>query len=556
MSGEASRLAAGVPEDLAERAGLWPLLHTGFDLVELSDSTGHPLTELAAVQWALFDALDLMWLWEAIGSLPRADRWQTQARSARARRGAVDARRAHRGVRDQLAADAASRDGGARLAGDERPGGGAGRGDAHRDPARRQLRPHLVVGGPAPAAQPQPRSRSDPVSARRAQVPDGTSACRVDAVGSVIGPCPAVAALSHRPVADGVLPRRRGAHRALQLGAGQAAGRPVPAAHRGHRRARHDEEWTRGIIDRARAGSASARRARRSRARTSRATSPPPTSPPRTGLFERGLAYYCDLTSEQIQQRSAASGRPGYDGYSRDRGLGPGPGRVLRFRTPDDGVTVVDDVIRGAGDLRQRGGRGLRPAAQRRHADVPARQRRRRPRDGRHERGARRRAPAQHPKQQLLWEALGAAPPVWAHVPVLVNESRKKLSKRRDKVALEQFRDEGYLADAMVNYLMTLGWAPKHTAKGERRPRSCRGTRSWRSSASRTSPTRRRYFDLKKLAAFNGEYIRKLPTDAFVAACEPFLPDALRPRPCSPAWRRWCRPGWSRSPMPRRWSTS
>ena len=70
MSGEASRLAAGVPEDLAERAGLWPLLHTGFDLVELSDSTGHPLTELAAVQWALFDALDLMWLWEAIGSLP------------------------------------------------------------------------------------------------------------------------------------------------------------------------------------------------------------------------------------------------------------------------------------------------------------------------------------------------------------------------------------------------------------------------------------------------------------------------------------------------------
>ena len=65
------------------------------------------------------------------------------------------------------------------------------------------------------------------------------------------------------------------------------------------------------------------------------------------------------------------------------------------------------------------------------------------------------------PKQQMLWEALGHEPPVWAHVPVLVNEQRKKLSKRRDKVALEQYRDEGYLADAMVNYLMTLGWAPK-----------------------------------------------------------------------------------------------
>ena len=82
LSGEASRLTAGVPEDLAERAGVWPLLHTGFDLVELSEATGHPLAELASVQWSLFDVLDLMWLWEAIGTLPRADRWQTQARSA------------------------------------------------------------------------------------------------------------------------------------------------------------------------------------------------------------------------------------------------------------------------------------------------------------------------------------------------------------------------------------------------------------------------------------------------------------------------------------------
>ena len=43
------------------------------------------------------------------------------------------------------------------------------------------------------------------------------------------------------------------------------------------------------------------------------------------------------------------------------------------------------------------------------------------------------------------------------------------------------------------------------------------------------------FFDIKKLAAFNGEYIRMLSLDEFVAACEPFLPDALRPRPCSPA---------------------
>ncbi len=75
------------------------------------------------------------------------------------------------------------------------------------------------------------------------------------------------------------------------------------------------------------------------------------------------------------------------------------------------------------------------------------------------------------PKQQLLWEALGAPPPVWAHVPVIVNEKRQKLSKRRDKVALESYRDEGYLAEAMVNYLMLLGWGPGTTG------RSCPGRR-------------------------------------------------------------------------------
>jgi len=82
MSGEASRLAAGVPEQLAERGGLWPLLHTGFNLVDLTASTGRPLPEVAAIEWGLFDALDLMWLWDGIGALPRSDRWQTQARSA------------------------------------------------------------------------------------------------------------------------------------------------------------------------------------------------------------------------------------------------------------------------------------------------------------------------------------------------------------------------------------------------------------------------------------------------------------------------------------------
>jgi len=234
------------------------------------------------------------------------------------------------------------------------------------------------------------------------------------------------------------------------------------------------------------------------------------------GLHAAGHAYYCDLTSEQIQERSKASGTPGYDGYSRDRGLGPGPGRVLRFRVPD-GRTVVRDLVRGDVDfdndtiedfvlLRGNGSpmfllanvvddmsMGITNVV-RAEEHLP-----------------------NTPKQQLLWEALGHAPPVWAHVPVLVNEQRKKLSKRRDKVALEQFKDEGYLATAMVNYLMTLGWAPR--GETEIVPWT-RIQEEFRLEDVSHSPA---YFDLKKLAAFNGEYIRALDLDDFIAACAPFL---------------------------------
>src|SRR4029079_10539901 len=123
------------------------------------------------------------------------------------------------------------------------------------------------------------------------------------------------------------------------------------------------------------------------------------------------------------------------------------------------------------------------------------------------------------PKQQMIWRALGHEPPVWAHVPVLVNEQRKKLSKRRDKVALEQYRAEGYLADAMVNYLMTLGWSP---GDEEIVPWS-QIESAFRLDDVNKSPA---FFDRKKLAAFNGEYIRKLSIDELVAACEPWLPDS------------------------------
>jgi glutamyl-tRNA synthetase len=224
---------------------------------------------------------------------------------------------------------------------------------------------------------------------------------------------------------------------------------------------------------------------------------------------------------EAVQARLSAKGgrsqHKGYDGFCRDRGLGPGEGRALRFRTPDSGQTVVVDLIRGEPtfdnglieDFVIARGDGSAVFLLANVVDDMSM-------GITHVIRAEEHLP-NTPKQQLLWEALGVKPPVWAHVPVVVNEKRQKLSKRRDKVALEAYRDEGYLADAMRNYLMLLGWAPS----GDREivPWSVI-EEEFRLEDVNPSPA---FFDEKKLRAFNGEYIRALSTDDFIAACQPWL---------------------------------
>ena len=241
-------------------------------------------------------------------------------------------------------------------------------------------------------------------------------------------------------------------------------------------------------------------------------------------LYEAGRAYFCDCTRDAIQARSGNK-YTGYDGYCRDRGLVAGEGRALRFRTPDEGQTRVVDLIRGeptfensliedfviaradgspvfllanvVDDITMRITHVIRAEEHLPNA----------------------------PKQQMLWEALDVTPPIWAHVPVVVNEKRQKLSKRRDKVALEQYRDEGYLADAMRNYLMLLGWAPS----GDREivPWSVIEDEYRLEDVQKSSA----FFDEKKLRAFNGDYIRALPLEGFIEACQPWLtgvaPNAL-----------------------------
>jgi glutamyl-tRNA synthetase len=233
-------------------------------------------------------------------------------------------------------------------------------------------------------------------------------------------------------------------------------------------------------------------------------------------LASGGQAYYCDCSREDLAWRTGAQQR-GYDGYCRDRGLSCEPGRALRFRTPDAGRTVVDDVIRGRTEFPNDAmedfviarGDGT-PVFVLANAVDDIRER-----ITHVVRGEEHLSNA--PKQQLLWQALGAALPVWAHLPVIVNERRQKLSKRRDQVALEDYLAEGYLPAALVNYLMLLGWGPRDGAEIRPYPEL---EAMFRLQDVSKAPA---YFDTRKLAAFNGEYIRAQSVEQFIAACQRWL---------------------------------
>ena len=261
-------------------------------------------------------------------------------------------------------------------------------------------------------------------------------------------------------------------------------------------------------------------------------------------LWSAGALYACDCTRDEIDARNRAAGilTPGYDGFCRHRGLDR-DGRALRFRTPDEGVTVVSDVIRGDVEFPcsamddfvavKASGAPLFVLANvvddidmaithviRGEDLLPT-----------------------TPRGVLVWQALAAAGwttdgsttggepaptpglPVFAHLPMLVNAQRKKISKRRDKVAVEEYRDQGYLAEAFLNYLSLLGWSPPG---GEELFDTAQAVAWFRLEDVNHSPA---FFDVDKLTHINGEYIRAMEAEAFVAACQPWLQGDLAPWP-------------------------
>ena len=243
-------------------------------------------------------------------------------------------------------------------------------------------------------------------------------------------------------------------------------------------------------------------------------------------LLADGAAYACDCTPEQISARARErGGLPGYDGHCRDRDLEPRAGRAVRFRTPGQGESSFEDVVVGGevreplrvvGDfvIQKANGDPLFILANVvDDADMAIS----------HVIRGNDHLSNTH-KYVLLWEALGLGPrPVFAHLPLMVNQAGKKLSKRRDRVAVEDYRDDGYLPEALCNYLALVGWSPgedREIMPIEEMVAEFRLEDVIRSNG---------VFDERKLLDVNKRYLMALPTGELVERAASWLAERVAP---------------------------
>ncbi|MCW8909069.1 MAG: glutamate--tRNA ligase [Gammaproteobacteria bacterium] len=180
-------------------------------------------------------------------------------------------------------------------------------------------------------------------------------------------------------------------------------------------------------------------------------------------LLDNDHAYYCNCSRERLdqmrEQQMANKQKPKYDGCCRDKGLTAAEDTVVRFKNPQDGEVVINDHVRG------------RVVISNQELDDLIIERS----DG---------APTYNltvvvddwdmeishvirgddhlnntPRQINILTALGAHIPEYAHIPMINGPDGKKLSKRHGAVSVMQYHEEGYLTEAMINYLVRLGWS-------------------------------------------------------------------------------------------------
>ena len=240
-------------------------------------------------------------------------------------------------------------------------------------------------------------------------------------------------------------------------------------------------------------------------------------------LIQSGHAYYCTCSPEEIdamrKEAMATGGKPKYDGTCREKGLARSADAVVRFKAPLVGSTIIKDVIKGLIEF------------QNSELDdfVIARS------DG---------SPTYNfvvvvdditmgintiirgddhvmntPKQIQLYKALGCELPVYGHVPMVLGSDRTRLSKRHGAMSVTAYRDMGYLPEAVLNYLVRLGWS--HGDQEFFHTDELIEKFSLENIGKSAG-----IFDQEKLQALNADHIQAMAPDKLYPHLQPFLEKA------------------------------
>ncbi|WP_296970298.1 glutamate--tRNA ligase [Tepidanaerobacter sp. EBM-38] len=245
-------------------------------------------------------------------------------------------------------------------------------------------------------------------------------------------------------------------------------------------------------------------------------------------LLAEGKAYYCYCSPEELSERREAALKAGkppkYDG--RCRNLTPeqrkkfedeGRPYTIRLKMPEEGQTAVEDLIRGTvvfdnsvlDDLIIVKSNGIPTYNFACVVDDNAMKMTHIIRAEEHL--------SNTPKQIQTYLALGYEIPKFAHVPMILAPDRSKLSKRHGATSVEEFRDQGYLAESIINYLTLLGWSPEGTEEIFDMDKAIREF-----TLERVNKTAAIY-DVKKLTWINGHYMRELDLEYITEQTIPFM---------------------------------
>jgi glutamyl-tRNA synthetase len=241
-------------------------------------------------------------------------------------------------------------------------------------------------------------------------------------------------------------------------------------------------------------------------------------------LLAGGAAYYCNCPPGELEARRQAAlargDKPKYDGRCRERGLARGPDTVVRFKTPLTGVTHWRDGIKGpiAFDNQELDDLVLQRAdgvptynfavvvdditmgvtqVIRGEDHIP-----------------------NTPRQLVIYRALGAELPLFAHMPLMLGKDRAKLSKRHGALSILTYRDRGFLPQALVNYLARLGWSHGDQEIFSREEL----IRYFTLEHVTTSPG---LYDEEKLLWLNSHYLKEMAPGELARALAPFVEKIL-----------------------------